>query len=121
MEFYYNETENDVLIVKADGGLNRQTAAEFVDSLTRLIDAGLKKIIVDCSALDYVSSYGLGILIRLHARLKKRGGDVKLSCVRGALPQLLSITRLDQVFDIYSDVNRARLAFRPQDDSDHPG
>jgi anti-anti-sigma factor len=114
MEFRYDEIDNDVLIISADGGLNADTATGFVQSIEKLIDAGLGKIIIDCKDLTYVSSYGLGVLIRLNKRVRNRGGDVKLASVTGIVPQALHATRLDRVFAIYPDVNRARLAFRPE-------
>ena len=44
MEFYYNETDKDVLIISADGGLNSDNADKFVNELAALIDAGQTKI-----------------------------------------------------------------------------
>src|SRR5688500_6476790 len=103
MEFYYHEIDKDVLIIRADGGLNASTSEQFIQELERLIDAGLSKIIVDCTGLSYISSYGLGVLIRLHKRLANRGGDVKLAGIDSALIKLLSLVKLDQMFSIYSD------------------
>ncbi len=40
MEFYYDEIDNDVLIVTADGGLNADTSEQFVQSIEKLVDAG---------------------------------------------------------------------------------
>jgi len=114
MDFYADEIERDVLILAADGGLNSDTAEEFVASLEQLVDAGLTKLIVDCTRLTHISSYGLGVLIRLHGRMAKHGGNVKLCNVSGLVPQILQVTRLDKRFEIYPDVNRARLAFRPR-------
>ncbi len=114
MEFYHDEIQDDVLIIKADGGLNADTAEEFVGQIGSLVDAGLRKIIIDCSTLEYVSSYGLGVLVRLHKRMSRHGGDVKVASVRGVLSEVLQLTRLSTYFDIYPDVNRARLAFRPE-------
>lgn len=115
MEFYYHETDKDMLIIRADGGLNIQTAAQFTRELEGLIDGGLRKIIVDCERLDYISSYGLGVLARLHAKLKHRGGDVKLAGVKGMAVSVLRATRLDSLLEMYPDVDRARLMFRPPD------
>lgn len=117
MEFHYDEIDNDVLILVADGGLNTNTADQFIESLEKLVEAGLGKIIVDCGSLTYISSYGLGVLLRLHKRLKERGGNVKLCAIGGIVPQALEITRLDKFFEVYPDVNRARLAFRPKADA----
>ncbi len=114
MEFYYDEIDNDVLIITADGGLNADTSEQFILSIEKLVDAGLKKMIVDCDKLDYISSYGLGMLVRLHNRMKRHGGDVKIASVKGALPDVLKVTGLNKLFEIYPDVNRARLAFRPK-------
>jgi anti-sigma B factor antagonist len=114
MEFYYDEIENDVLILAADGGINAATCKQFVEEIEKLVDAGLTKLIVDCAKLSYISSYGLGVLLRLHKRISKRGGDVKICAVSGIVPQALHITKIDQFFQIYPDTNRARLAFRSQ-------
>ncbi len=112
MEFYRHEVENDVLILSADGGLNADMAERFVSELEQLVEAGNRKIIVDCSKLDYISSYGIGVLMRLHKKLKKHGGDVRLASVGGVIMKALSIVRLDEILSIYPDVNRARLSFR---------
>ena len=114
MEFYYHEIDPAVLVVRADGGLNADTAEQFVESIEKLVDAGLKKLIVDCTRLDHISSYGLGVLVRLHGRMKRHGGDVKFSSVRSVLADVLAVTRLMQLFEIYPDTDRARLAFRPR-------
>ncbi len=119
MEFYAHEIDRDVLILRADGGLNSQTAQQFVEELAALVDAGIRKIIVDCTLLDYLSSYGISVLLRVHARMRKRGGDVKLCGVKGVVNDVLKITNLDHVLHVYADVDRARLAFR--DAASHEG
>ncbi len=114
MEFYAHEIDKDVMILTADGGLNSDTAEDLVSAMEKLVDAGLTKLIVDCGQLTFISSYGLGVLMRLHKRMKTRGGDVKLCGVRGVIAQVLQLTKLDSVFQLYPDVDRARLAFRPR-------
>ncbi len=116
VEFYYHETDRDVLILTADGGLNSDTAEQFITQLEQLIAGGIRKVIVDCSKLDFVSSYGVALLMRLHRRLAKQGGDVKLASIHSNVVSLLRLLRLEQVFQIYPDANRARLAFRPPDE-----
>ena len=112
MEFYYHELDREVLILSADGGLNADTAADFVGQLETLIDEGVKKMIIDCTRLTHISSYGIGVLVRLHNRLKKHGGDVKIASPQSLVLQVLTMTRMGKVFEIYPDVDRARLAFR---------
>lgn len=116
MEFYYHEVDKDVLILSADGGLSAENAEAFVEQLEALIEGGIRKIIVDCTALSYVSSSGLSTLIRLHRHMAHLGGDVKIAALSGAAANVMALTRLDKLFDMYPDVDRARLAFRPRDD-----
>ena len=71
MEFYYDHTDRDVLILSADGGLMADNAGRFVDELERYVDLGIRKLIVDCSRLTRITSYGLGVLLGLHKRLAK--------------------------------------------------
>jgi anti-sigma B factor antagonist len=112
MEFYYHELDGSVLILSADGGLNADTAASFVSQLESLIEFGVKKIIIDCTKLTYISSYGIGVLVRLHNKLAKLGGDVKIAAAPSRVLQALNLVRLGSIFELYPDVNQARLAFR---------
>ncbi|MGH7179101.1 MAG: STAS domain-containing protein [Tepidisphaeraceae bacterium] len=116
MEFYFHETDNNVLVLAADGGLNAQTSHQFVEELERLIDGGITRMIVDCSHLEHISSYGIGVLFRLHKRLISHGADVRLAAVNSAIVKVLSVARLEKFFQIYPDVDRARLSFRERTD-----
>jgi anti-sigma B factor antagonist len=111
MEFYYKDVEKDVLILSADGGLNADNADEFVGELETLVDSGIRKLVVDCTRLNYISSYGISILVRLRGKLAKRGGDVKLASVHNSIVSLLEIADLHKIFGIYANVDEALLAF----------
>jgi len=112
MEFHYHEIDADVLILTADKDLDSHVRPGFADDLQRVIDSGVRKLIIDCSRLGYVSSIGIASLIRLYKRVVERGGQVKLSGVQAPLSRLLEITRLNQVFQIYPTLDDALAAFR---------
>jgi anti-sigma B factor antagonist len=112
MELYYHEVDRSVLILSADGGLDADTAGELLTQLEALVRAGTTKLIVDCTNLTYISSSGIGVLVRLHGNLARHGGDVKVASPPGRVLQALNLVRVGQLFDIYPDVNQARLAFR---------
>jgi len=111
MEFYYRGTDKDILILSADGGLNSHNADQFVTELQALVDAGARKLIVDCTKLTYISSYGVGVLIRLHKKLAESGGEIKLAAIESPIIKVLRLLRLDTVFEIYHNVREAREAF----------
>ena len=117
MEFYYHDVDGDVLILAADGGINSDNSSEFVADLEKVVKAGVTKLIVDCSKIRYISSSGLGTLIRLNKRMCLRGGDVRLAALDSALVRVLEMTRLNRIFFVYTTVDEARAAFREDDAS----
>lgn len=114
MEFYYHSVDKDVLILSADGGLNADNSDWFVGELEKLVQAGIRKLIVDCKKLRFISSYGVGVLIRLHNKLATHGGDVKLAAVDSGVMRLLEVVNLNRLLHIYANVDDAREAFRSE-------
>src|SRR4051812_30505602 len=112
MELVFHEVDKSVLILSADGGLNADTSGELVGQLEKLVDGGITRIIVDCTRLEYISSYGVGVLVRLHNHLAKRGGNIKIASPRSMVLKALMLMHMDKLLAIYPDVDRARLAFR---------
>ena len=116
MEFRIEEIDPHAMVIEVDGGLNHDTAPQFVESIEKLIAAGMTELIINCEKLSYISSYGAGVLMSLHRKMAERGGNVKLASVHTFVIDVLRVTRMDSLFDIYPDVNQAKLAFRKRDE-----
>ncbi|MSR69913.1 MAG: STAS domain-containing protein [Phycisphaerales bacterium] len=114
METYVIEIVGDMMILRADGGLNTGTASQLSEKISALVAGGVRSIIVDCSQLEVISSLGLSSLLMLHTRIKRVGGEVKLCGLKGSIVQVMHITKLDRIFEFYADIEAARLAFRPK-------
>jgi len=112
MRFARDESDRHVAILQVDASLNEEAGGDVVALLERLIDEGVRKLIVDGTSLSYISSGGLSILIRLHHRMRKRGGDMMLAGFHGDPMQALVMTRLDRVFQVHADLAEARAAFQ---------
>jgi hypothetical protein len=52
--------------------------------------------------------------------MKQHEGDVKIASAKSALLDVLRLTRLDRRLEIYPDVSRARLAFKPKAETTGP-
>jgi anti-sigma B factor antagonist len=113
METFLQERDGDILVVAADGGLNRDTAHQLVDRVAAEVRNGARAIVVDCSRLEVISSAGIGVLLMLHKAMKAQGAEVRLAGLRGLVVQALRLARLDGIFQIFADVSAAKLAFRP--------
>lgn len=113
LETYAQEIDGDLLILTADGGINRGTAQQLIESIAKLVEAGVRRIIIDFSKVDLITSSGISTLLLLNRSMRHRGAEVKLAGLHGMVAQVLQLSRLDRVFEMYPDVPQARLAFRP--------
>ena len=112
MEFCFDAVQDNVLIIKASGTLDSRAAAQVRESIGKMVEVRLWNIIVDCSELDHLSLYGLGVLVRLHKQMDEKLGEIKLASATGSIVTILRRTGLARLFKIYPDVQSAREAFK---------
>ena len=55
---------------------------------------------LDCTALEYISSAGLGVLLKTQKRLKATGGKLRLTGVNRHLQDIFLYSGFDQIFEI---------------------
>lgn len=70
-----------------------------------------KKLVLNFSSVDFLSSAALGKLITLDKKLKSRNGTMRLCCIRPEIYEVFVITRLNRLFDIRQDEADALAAF----------
>jgi anti-sigma B factor antagonist len=105
--------QGDILAIVLDGSLNTTTSEEFNRAIQTHLDQGYTKIIIDCRRVESISSIGLGSLVALQARLRKKGGEVKLAGLYGTAADVIKLVRLDKLLGIYEDTEYARESFYP--------
>ena len=103
--------DGDILAIVLRGDLDSISTPEFEKQIQEHLDQGLSKIIIDCRYMGYVSSIGIGSLITLQTRLKRKAGVVKLAAIQGNVIQVIRAVRLDKVLNIYGDLEFARQSF----------
>jgi len=87
-------------------------ASEFNDVIQKLIKENKKNIVVDLGNLKYVNSTGIGIIIRAYTTVKNAGGNLKLANLNDKMRGLLSITKLNTIFEIYKTEEEATKSFK---------
>lgn len=85
------ETAANAQIVALQGQINSTNAASTEAEILALITAGQKNLLLDFSALDYISSAGLRLVLVVAKRLKQDGGKLVLCGMQ---------THIREVFDI---------------------
>ena len=76
-----------------------------------LVTRGQLKIIADLTALDYVDSAGIGVLIGKYLSLRRKGGDLKLLRLSSRTHHALEITHLLTVFEAFETEEDAVQSF----------
>ena len=103
--------DDDILVIKLHGKLDAATSPEFTTEVDKHFQQGKRKIIIDCSHLGYISSFGIGTLVTLQTRLRKQGGEVKLASIQAMVAEVFKIVRLDRLLEMYGDIEFARESF----------
>jgi anti-sigma B factor antagonist len=101
----------DILVFHISGRLDTLQCDYFFSVLENHIRRERRKLIIDCHDLEFISSMGLGMLLRVHSRMKQQGGDVRLAGVRGTVADVLHLVALDRVLQMYPCVDDAVAAF----------
>ena len=76
-----------------------------------LVARGQLKIIADLTALDYVDSAGIGVLIAKYLSVRRKGGDLKLLRLSSRTHHALEITHLLTVFEAFETEEDAVRSF----------
>jgi anti-sigma B factor antagonist len=81
-------------------------------TIRELLDDGRTKIVLNLADVNYIDSSGIGELVTAFTTVKKAGGDLKLLQLTKRVHDLLQLTKLFTVFEVYSDENTALRSFR---------
>jgi anti-sigma B factor antagonist len=103
----------EVTILTLKGRLTLGESNLVREKVTELAAAGRFKIVVDLGGVDYIDSTGLGILVICFTSLKKQGGALKLVNPNKRNVELLLLTKLHTVFEVFNEVQDAVNSFFP--------
>ena len=94
------DVAHDDAIVWVGGVLDLYTASRLREAMLELLVGRNDpfEIILDVSAVDFIDSSGLGVLVAVLKRLRHIGGDLVVRAPSPSLRRLLAVTRLDTVF-----------------------
>jgi anti-sigma B factor antagonist len=106
---------DSVRVIKISGRLD---PGDGPDRLCEMVQAFAKeeetKFLLDLRSVSYISSTGVGSLINCYRTVLKKKGHFRLLSPSQSVKNILSISKLDGVFEIFSD-ERSALASFPKD------
>lgn len=85
----------------------------FRDRMQKLTEAATRRVILNLQDVDYVDSTGLGAMVMSYTTLRKAGGFMKLENLNRRNIELLVVTKLTTIFEIFNDEQDAVNSFFP--------
>lgn len=81
------------------------------DAVQQALESGATKILLNLGAVTTIDSSGIGELVSAYTRVTNRGGKLKLMSLPAKVQDVLFITQLISVFEIYDTEEEALASF----------
>lgn len=91
-------------------------SAELHAAFRSLVEKGEKKVLLNLVEVSHIDSSGLGELVSGFTTLHKAGGELKLFHLSDKVHELITMTKLLTVFDIYNSESEAVQSFTSKSD-----
>lgn len=102
----------DVTILDLDGKVTiGEGSVALRSAIRRLLGEGKSKILLNLGGVGYIDSSGIGELVSSFTAVNKEGGTLKLLNLTQKIQDLLAITKLLTVFDVFEDEGNALSSF----------
>jgi anti-sigma B factor antagonist len=107
--FEVREAPGATSLIDITGDITSQSEDVLMDAYTRASDAGARAIVLNFSALDYMNSGGIGLLVTLLVRAQRQHQEVFAFGLSDHYRQIFELTRLDEAVSIH-DTEESTLA-----------
>ena len=102
----------DVTVVALTGRITLgEGTSRLRDAVRQTLERGRNKIVLNLAEVVYVDSSGLGELVHALTSVRRGGGQLKLSNLQALMRDLIQITRLYSVFEVFPDEHSAVNSF----------
>ncbi len=102
----------DVTILDLRGKMTLGEGDELLrEKVSSLVSQGQKKLIMNLDGVPYIDSAGLGEIVRTYTTVSRQGGKLKLLNLTKRIEDLLSITKLLTVFEVFEDEAEALQSY----------
>jgi len=98
---------SNVVVLELTERLTVETEADLKNAVRRHLDAGQRHLVLDMALVPYVDSCGLGTMVQAYVSAHRAGGWVRIRNVTPRVRHLLTVTRLNTVFEFFQPEVRA--------------
>jgi anti-sigma B factor antagonist len=107
-----NHTVDGVEVIKLEGKITIGSGdSQLREVITSALNAGHNNLLLDMSGVTTIDSSGIGELVGSYTTVANRGGKLKLLHLPAKLNELLHVTQLITVFEVYENEQEAVKSF----------
>jgi anti-anti-sigma factor len=100
--------KDNVWIIDLDGAIKSGMEFDLADELeTCLHQSEVPKIIVNMKTVPFINSAALGIFLNIYKEVEKKNGRFALCSITPDVDNLLEITKLGSILEVYKNVEDA--------------
>lgn len=109
---YFEWEVGDVIVLHLQGSLTLgEGTRRFRALIHEKLDAGKKNILLNMSEAYFVDSSGLGELVAAYTTANRQGGTLKLMKLAPRVKDLVQLTKVYQIFEVFNDEDSAVRSF----------
>ena len=108
---FTEQRQGAVLVLKPDGALVDNECKPFKQRVGSAISGSLGRFVLDLSAVPFVDSLGLEVLVELTEELGKSGQSLRVCAANKTIREVLDLTELTNLFEHFEDANTAVRSF----------
>lgn len=100
----------DTVVLRPAGRIDHTSSDDFKAALAPFLAncaAGRDHVVLDLSALEYMSSAGLRVLMLARKQVKTQGGKLVVAGLAAVVKEIFEISKFTLVFDVFPDVRAA--------------
>ena len=92
-------------VLSISGELDIVGGPELRQAVVSAVAGGARKLVLDISGLDFVDSFGLGVVVGALKRLRQRNGDLALVCPVPRIRRVFEMCDLDRVLAMHASLD----------------
>lgn len=102
---------DSTVVIDIAGKLDTQTAGTALEGLQEHLAASPGDMLINLSALEFVSSSGLRVILRVAKQVRGQGDKLKVCGATGVVKEVLEISGFDSLLDLHDEEAQALAAF----------
>jgi anti-anti-sigma factor len=95
-----NITTGKQTLITINGRLDTVSAPQFEEAIAPILTGEMKEVVVDCAAMDYISSSGLRIFLALLKSAMAKKGNLLLKGMKPEIREVFDMTGFSAIFTI---------------------